>query len=210
MTLVLNPALHDSPRQARLIGSMVIGYSELELGFAHVAGLVLGLKWEVLHAMEKVYSETGKIKIIHALAKGAFEAAGLGEEYHITREMMFYCAGLRNQYAHCQYARNYDKKRLEFADGDDLYKVERELTPAIFKQISVKLLREQVAFFVETRKWLLYLENTLQQRDARHPMALSRPLKMPQPPKHSSPPPRPHVRGKRVPVGKRPKPDQGS
>lgn len=182
---MINPALHESPRHLKLIASMVIGYSELEISFAHIAGLVLGLKFEVLHALEKVSSETGRIKIIHALSKGAFGTAGLSEEYHIARSMMFYCAGVRNRYAHCHWRRNSKTQPLEYVDGRDLFKDAREIDQLPWKPITVKLLREQEAYFEGTRKWLMYLELTLGQRGKQHPDSWTKPPRMQQPPESS-------------------------
>lgn len=221
MSVLLNPALYRLPRHQKLLGGMILGYTELEITFSHTAGLVLGLTFEVLHALEKVYSETGKIKVIHALTKAAFQRANLNEEYHTALKMITYCAEVRNRYAHCQFQQNFQKRgRLEFVEGPDLFKgasVGSKADDLPWRHLSLKLLQEQEAYFVETRKWLMYLEMKLQERAAgkifeerngrpRKLTVWTKPRQMQQPPADSLPPPRPRVQTKKSPGGKRSKP----
>lgn len=185
---------------------MVLSYTELEISYAHIAGLMLGLKFEVLNAAEKIYSETQKIKVIHALCHRAFEKAGYTHEYHTTYKMMFYCAGLRNTYAHSQWLRNYGKKRLEFIDSNEMFDdYQRGFENLDKRVLPLKLLRQQAAYFELTRKWLLWFDLTLRQRGVRHPETWTKPPEMPPPPKHYVPPSPKRAPKRPAQTGRRPK-----
>lgn len=101
--------------------------------------------------------------------------------------------GFFGRFAHCCQERSH-----EFCDL-----LAGEFDPDMLKPVTLKLLREQLAYFEGTRRWLLYLENALQNRSRKHPVLLTKPARMQQPPKDSSPPPRPRARGKKAPRGKR-------
>jgi hypothetical protein len=191
VSFMINPALRQSPKHLTLLAHMVLGYTELEIRFAAIAGIALGLRYEVLNAAEKMYSEMTKIKVIDALCKRSFKSIGLGKEYNITRKMLYYCAGLRNSYAHSQWVRNGRSRHLDFFDGSEMFDGDVFDYGALKKKrLPLKLLREQAAYFEETRKWLLWLELTLGQRSEPNPYPWPRPQEMPPPPTHYSPPSR--------------------
>lgn len=185
---MINPALFQAPRHARLIGEMVIGYSELEIGFAHAAGLALGLKHEVLAATLGIYSETGKIRLIDKLARRAFEGEGMLDPFRTAKNMLLNCATIRNTYAHCQFRIVSGRHKLEYATTDDLTKhgwpVSLEEIP--WRPAPLRLLREQEAYFEGTRSWILYLELNLQQRGRRHQIDYRIPPTLPLP-RYSTP-----------------------
>jgi hypothetical protein len=177
---MINPALEQSPEHLKLIGPMVVGYPELEITFAHIAGLVLKLRWEVLNAAEQVLSETAKIKLIHALARRAFDATELKDDYQFAYQAIFYCSEWRNKYAHSQWKREDDE--LWFAHGRDFFEG-ADPTGDDLPWIAVPLqfLQEQEAYFEGTRKWLIWLEYTLITRNKRL-AALPKPSRMPRRP----------------------------
>lgn len=185
---MINPALRDSPKHLTLLAHMVLGYTELEMRYATIAGRILALDYEVLNAAEKIYSETTRIKMIHALCRRAFKFIGLGKEYSIAYKMIFYCAGLRNTYAHAQWIKESTSKGLKYVDGNEMFENDipaYEDLPK--KQLPLKLLREQATYFEVTRQWLLWLDLTLGQMQQGKPSLWKLPPEMPQPPKHYSP-----------------------
>lgn len=188
---------------------MVLGYTEIEITYAHIAGLALGLKWEVLNASEKVFSETQKIKMIHALCRRAFEKTGLAQEYHTAHKMTFFCATLRNSYAHCQWVRNHKARRLEYYEGTENFESRDAFMDHLQKHpLSLRLLKQHAAYFQATREWLLWLEATIENRakPSAERVNYVKPKEMPQPPKHYSPPSRRRARKKTGRPGKPSKP----
>lgn len=175
---MINPAFIGFQEEASLLGAMVIGYGELDLTFANMAGIALGERYAVLEACHSVRSESARLKIADALAASALQKHELKVPYEIAHRGMRFCLKLRNQYAHAQWG---DLKvgYLSFTNAEDAFK--RPLTKTKWKKISIELLKEQEAFFENTRKWLIYLEITLENIAAGQPKRVNRPEKVRQP-----------------------------
>lgn len=198
---VISPALLRFPRHANLIGEMVIGYTDLEITFCHAAGLIVNLKFEVLHAAENIISEIGKLKVINALARNAFKKAGLEQEFRTAYNMMSTCATIRNRYAHAQWVDHW--KRFYYVEGKGVFEKPDDDLPK--ELLTLPILREQRAYFVETRRWVVWLEMTILARDAalertrqtghlHSPQEWTKPKTLP-PPRNHAPAPK-EARGK--------------
>lgn len=81
---MINPAFANFPDEATLIGTMVIGYGELELAFGALAGIALDQQFSLLKAFHSIRSESARIKIADALCCGAFEKFDLAGDYATT------------------------------------------------------------------------------------------------------------------------------
>ena len=165
------------PEEAALLGSMIIGYGELELSFAHIAGIALDQKYAVLEACHSIRSEGARLKLIDALAHASFTEKSLSGEYDLTHKAMKYCLKVRNQYAHAQWGDF--GKRLNFTNPEEAFR--RPLRPVKWTPVSRALLEKQEAYFDNTRHWLVYLEVTLDARGKRRQTQFPIPPKMPQP-----------------------------
>ncbi|MFO1185380.1 MAG: hypothetical protein U1E56_11415 [Bauldia sp.] len=180
---MINPALDRSPQHAKLIGSMVLGYTELEVSFMHAAALALRLEFPALHAFELILGETLKLKVIHALSRGTFAKTELGNAYAISHKMIHECLNIRNRYAHCNWRK--DGRQLEFLDAKDIFKDgTAPQDDERWRRLTIPILKAQAAFFEGTRKWLLYLGLMLQASEDQKPLWKAPPQMQP-PPGHS-------------------------
>ncbi len=156
---MINPAFFYRREEAALLGDMVIGYGELEITFAHIAGLAIKHRYAVLEACHKVRSESGRIDIAHALSHEAMSDLGLGSEFAYTESALRFCLKVRNQYAHAQWG--------EFPDGLKFTNPEQAFARAAegnsLEVLNLELLRLQEQFFENTRMWLIFLELNLRQ-----------------------------------------------
>lgn len=177
---MINPALYQSPRHARLIGMMVVGYGELEITLALSAGFVLQQQFQVLHAIEKIMSESVRINVIDALASKAFDDLGFQPIYAEALGRIRYCLKIRNQYAHAHWSKF--GKHLKFVFAEDIFKHPEKELP--WKTLPLSVLKAQEAFFINTRKWLMYLEMRADKR-TRNFQHLALPERMPRPKLHS-------------------------
>ena len=74
---MINPALHAFPEEAALIGSMVVGYGELDITMVSCAGNAMEMTLPLLDALDQVNSEFTRIEIIRRLASPAFDRLGI-------------------------------------------------------------------------------------------------------------------------------------
>lgn len=174
---MINPAFISYPEEAALLGSMIIGYGELELSFAHIAGIALKQKYAVLEACHSIRSEGARLKLIDALAHEVFAKEGLSSEYEATHRAMNFCLKVRNLYTHAQWGEL--ETGLNFTNPEEVFT--RPLKPVRWTPVSLELLEKQEAYFDNTRQWLLYLEAVLEARAKRRQSQWPRPQKMHQP-----------------------------
>lgn len=182
---MINPAFINFPEEELFLGRMVIGYGELEISLIHLAGVAIGRKWEVLHACHCVRTEIGKIDIANALAKEAMATHGLGTEFSTLVGHMRHCLKIRNQYAHSHWGDL--NGTLSFMNADKTF--ETPMKPINWKSLSIGLIKLQESFFENTRKWLLFLLITLEERERNHIPYLKRPEEMQLPNLHNPLPP---------------------
>lgn len=178
---MINPAFINRPEEAALLGSLVIGYGELDISFSLIAGLAINHKYAVLEACHSVRSEEGRLKIAKALAADAFIEGGLGREYEIAERGMRFCLKIRNQFAHAQWGDFPDG--LKFTNPESSFS--RPLKPIEWKLITIDLLKSQEAFFENTRMWLIYLEMVLSARTKNQIPYLNKPTEKTPPNPHS-------------------------
>lgn len=174
---MINPAFAPYPEEASLIGSMVVGYGELDISFAMVCGIILNHQFAVLAACHSVRSESARIDIADALAREAFESSPFSKEYEQTLQAMRFCLKVRNLYAHSQWAD--EAGSLCHTDPDGAFK--RPIKRISWTPIDLGLLKAQESFFENTRAWLIWLELSLRESGKKNPNSWSRPPKMQQP-----------------------------
>ncbi|RUU97968.1 hypothetical protein EOA79_24065 [Mesorhizobium sp. M1A.F.Ca.IN.020.03.2.1] len=173
---MINPAHEAYPEEARLIGLMVIGYSELDISLCLVGGLALGHKWAVLDALHTIKDEGTRLDVVGRLVRHIMVEKTLEPKFGETIGAMRYCKTVRNQYAHAQWA-NFDGM-LRFTSTRDIH-WRPDGGPTEWKAVDPVILRAQEAYFEYTRKCLLWLTFALE-----HPgKAIRWPEHMEQPPK---------------------------
>lgn len=114
---MINPAFLKYPDEAKLLGELVLGYGELDLSFCMMCGIATKRKFELLHAVNQVRSESARLEIAHALSVNAFRELGLQAEYARVHKAVKYCMRVRNQWSHASWG-DLDPHGLAFSKTD--------------------------------------------------------------------------------------------
>jgi hypothetical protein len=175
--------------EALLMGSMVIGFGELEILFGICAGLAIEQKNVVLMAFHEVNTSGPRIKVANALAAQAIINLGYKNEYAEAYGALNFCQNVRNQYAHCQFGHS-QNGGVMFTKTEGSFSA-NGITPN-WKGLTLALLKEQEAYFVYTRSLLMFLEDQIPYAIAKrnsaphyHRPIRQKPARIPQPPKHT-------------------------
>jgi hypothetical protein len=185
-TLVRQSILPSVPRFRKYfthLGSMVLGYTELEFDFFNL--LALSLKRDIgvaVRVMYRVRGEEQRIEVADALIRPAFTNAGLRDIYCEALSDLHHCRKIRNQYAHAQWD-IFDKKGLRFVSFEDPAKTPSDTT-LHRRRLTVPLVKRQHAYFCYVSFRLIWLgvefehATGLELTHPRHPLppAVARPL----------------------------------
>lgn len=156
---MINPAFAQYPEEARLLGELVLGYGELDISFCMTCGIAIGRKFELLHAVNQVRSETGRLDIANALSANTFVRIGLWDKFNDIQKSVRYCLKVRNQWAHAQWG-DMRPHGLAFTRTDgNVFATPVKRT--VWNSVTVELLRKQEAYFEYTRKCIIALELNL-------------------------------------------------
>ncbi len=173
--------LKDYPDETGIIGSLVVGYGDLEFWFASCLAETLSDTPQAIRLMFRIRSESQRINIADALLDPAFEKFGLSPDYDETLRSVRHCLRIRNQYAHCHW-RSKDGQ-LSFCNLEEFAK-KSQSTLLHFRRLDLLLLNEQQRFFEYTRNWLYFLLKKIQaakKGSSLIPGLPERPPKLPQP-----------------------------
>lgn len=156
---IINPALHRFPKEAAIIGRIVVAFGELEYMVAVCAGEALDNFDLIIKALYRLKSTSARVSTADALMQPTYAEAGLGNEQARMFDALRHCTKIRNQYAHCNFG-DHIGAGLFFLD---LEKSAR--APVGFnhdwKHVDVPLLESQEAWFVHTLDWLFYIRQEL-------------------------------------------------
>jgi hypothetical protein len=174
---MINPAHVQRPEEASIIGSIVIGYSELHITLCHIAGLALGEKWSVLDALQNVDNEGTRLDLVNRLVRHKFAEQNMEAKFGEVIGAMRYCKSVRNQYAHAHWIVD-EHNCLCFTSSRGIQWTSEAKIP--WKLVTLTLLKEQQVYFEYTRRCLLSFEWALLQPNRKRPF----PAHMAQPAKH--------------------------
>jgi hypothetical protein len=148
------------PREAAIIGQLVIGYGELELALMNSVQTGRGGDLDtVLKAMFRARGESRRIEVADALGRQVFIGLGLGQEFNTAIADMNYCRRIRNQYAHCQWV-NDGNGFLGFVNLEEIAKLNtliRDMSTLTHRHIDVPLLQEQEKFLDDVEHEIAWL-----------------------------------------------------
>lgn len=181
---MINPALSRFPEHAALIGTLVIGYSELDISMVDAAGTAIGLRFPLLDAAEAVNSELTRIELVRRMSQKHFAHIGLEQQFLHAISCQDFCREVRNYYAHCHYADFDAGKVLAVVKAKDLFS-DQSMTVAKmpWRLIEDEILIRQEAFFENTRSWWLWLSHAVELlRKGKQP-TINEPSKLERPPK---------------------------
>ena len=156
------PSFLTYPDEAKIIGNLLAGYTDLEVGLLNCIQVVRRFEFDtVLKAMFRVRGETNRIRIADALGRVPYRELGLEDSFIKVIGAMNYCMKVRNQYAHCVWWDDSTKK-LAFANLEEVAKLDTfqsDLQHLTAYHVDVPLLVSQEAYFAYTddlTTWINY------------------------------------------------------
>jgi hypothetical protein len=149
-------------RRKEFVGSLVVGYSEIEFGLLGCIGAYLRQNMDVsARILFRVPGEGGRIQVADAILRPAFTEVGLAGEWGNALGAVRYCKNNRNQYAHCHWM-NHDKFGLCFINLDAAASSIEGTANVTLRPINLELLEKQMAYFEYAVTWLVYLNGEYQ------------------------------------------------
>ena len=147
------------PDEAALIGRMLAGYADLEIGLMHCAKQVRGDLDLALKTMFNGRGNSQRIDLAVAIAKRPYDELELGHEFDSAIAAMRYCLRIRNLYAHCTWWAD-TTGELAFANLEDLAKLnvvvnENDLHNLTVNHVNVTHLQAQFNYFEYTDDLLM-------------------------------------------------------
>jgi hypothetical protein len=144
------PAFAEFPAEAEIIGRLLAGYTNLEIGLMNCVQVVRLDFDTVLKAMFRARGETVRIDIADAFGRHYYDGLKLGTEFSMAISAMRYCLRIRNQYAHCAWW-NDNSGKLAFANLEDITKGNaflNDLRTLPTHHVDVPILTDQENYFV--------------------------------------------------------------
>ena len=145
--------------EATLIGRMLAGYADLEIGLMNCVQVVRNDLDTVLKSMFRTRGETQRIKVADAFGRQYYDGLGIGTQFGMAIGTVRYCLKIRNQYAHCQWWDD-NSGRLAFANLEEVAKLNTlvenllELKP---NHVDVPLLKKQLAYYEYAEELLTWV-----------------------------------------------------
>jgi hypothetical protein len=107
--------LNKFPDEARIIGRILTGYSELEYQLSMCAGLAIDNRVVAFRCLFQLRGENVRLVAADALMRSAYETIGLKDEYEACLSALRVSKSIRNQYAHAHWI-GFDPEGLFFTD----------------------------------------------------------------------------------------------
>ena len=150
------------PEEAKYIGLILAGYTDLEFSLLHCVHVLENdaiFYDTVLKTMYRTRGETARIKTADALGRQKYINLGLETQFNTTINDIHHCKDIRNQYAHCIW---YDDntKRLGFTNLEKVAKMDslvKDLSDMTVRYVTPDLLKQQVRYFEYVEACLIYI-----------------------------------------------------
>lgn len=181
---IINPALHRFPREAGVLGRLVLALGELEYMLIFLATQALKDDFHFLKAMYRLRSTSSRIQATDVFLRTTFKAYGLETEYSTMLGSLRHCLAIRNQYSHCNWGDDLNEG-LFFADLEESAEAAAGFVHH-WNHIDIALLELQEAYFVYAQGWLYWLEEELKiKRGELRENFFPKPQTLTQPPLHN-------------------------
>ena len=156
MATSLFSAFEKFPDINAVIGRLIMGYGEIELGMLLCVDRVLVDQFSAFRALYRMRSEVNRIEISDAILYPILSDTDLAGYYGTLIGDVRLCKDIRNQYAHSHWIANRAKTKLAFTEFEPVAKssTSQEFT---FYPITLELLDRQEAFFIYCIDALYYL-----------------------------------------------------
>jgi hypothetical protein len=147
--------------EGEVIGRLLAGYSNLEVGLMHCVQMAGGGTLDsVLRKMFRIRSESKRIKEAESVGLQHYGKQRLVGHFRKAIEAMRHCLAIRNQYAHHIWWDDYSGK-LAFANLEELahkpHVVIKDLGDLTAFHVDQTLLESQEAYFVYVDEYLAWI-----------------------------------------------------
>jgi len=179
------PAFVNFPTEAAIIGRLLAGYADLEIGMLHCVSVVRDDFDTALKVMFRDRGETRRVNIADALGRQHYASLKLETEFSMAIGAVRHCLSARNLYAHCNW---YDDNsgQLAFVNLEELAKEKAlvaDLTSLDIRHTDVPTLQAVERFFVYTDALLIWVNY-----EGRHRAGKMKAQPLPKPPAMKEPP----------------------
>jgi hypothetical protein len=152
------PAFDKFREEGEIVGRLLAGYADLEIGLMHCVSVVRTDFDTALKVMFRDRGETRRINIGDAFGRQAYKSIGLEAEFASAVSDMRYCLKARNLYAHSNWYDDHSGK-LAFVNLEELAELNVEvtdLTSLTVHHVDKEQLQAVERFFVHTDAMLAY------------------------------------------------------
>jgi hypothetical protein len=170
-------------KEGDLIGRLLAGYSNIEIGLMHCVQVATGDFDAVLRNMFGQRGESKRITAAEKLGVPEYQRLKLATDFEKVLRVVRYCLKIRNQYAHWIWWDDYSGK-LAFANIEDLTKYKRkinDLGKLKAHHVDAPLLAQQEAYYVYADELLAWINYEGRFKDGKLGNARQNPLQKPKP-----------------------------
>jgi hypothetical protein len=168
--------------EGEIIGRLLAGYSNIELGLFHAVHIVTGDFDRALRKMFGIRGESKRIEAAEKLGLPEYQRLKLSTDFEKALRATRHCLKIRNQYAHWIWWDDYSGK-LAFANVEDLTKHKHkvhDLRALYPHHVDTALLTAQEAYFVYADYLLAWVNHEAQVLEGKPGFAKQNPLSKPQ------------------------------
>jgi hypothetical protein len=157
----INPAFFHHPKEAEIIGRMVVSFGEMEYGISNIAAYTTAQPDDLLRVLYRISNTSSRISAADFLLRPICLSLSLIEEYEAMHSGILWCLATRNRYAHCNWGAHYDPDSGVFFV--DLQSVAEEETgfDHNWRHLDLPLLKQQEEYFAYVIEWLDYLDGEI-------------------------------------------------
>ncbi len=165
------PAFDRFSKEGVLIGRLLVGYGELELGLCFCVAEARDDFNMVFKAMFRPRGETQRIGIADAMGREKFRDVKLGTHFEEAIGAIRYCLKIRNQFAHCYWTDDFGRQ-LGFVELEETAKDNKRVDNVYHikaSDIDLPTLQSQEAYFLYIRVCLDFLTSEFKVRAGKSP-----------------------------------------
>jgi hypothetical protein len=170
-------------KEGDLIGRLLAGYSNIEIGLMHCVQVAMDDFDAVLRNMFGRRGESKRVIAAEKLGMPEYQRLKLATDFEKALRAVRYCLKIRNQYAHWIWWDDYSGM-LAFANIEDLTKYKRkikDLGKLKAHHVDAALLAQQEAYYVYADELLAWINYEGRFKDGKLGNARQNPLEKPKP-----------------------------
>ena len=155
----IQAAFQKFHQEAKIIGRLLCGYTELELDLMHCVQVVRDDFDTTLKILFRIRGESQRIAIADAFGRHYYHDLKLGTQFEMAIGSIQHCPRIRNQYAHCIWWDD-NSDQLTFADLEEIAKGNatiKDFQNLTSLHLDVPCLQAQEKYFSYTDSLLLWV-----------------------------------------------------